>query len=411
MLRKFIEEPGIARKDFFIVCILLLSVFGWYYMTLTIINSILGNLDVTHTQNFVVWAVYYVTVIGSGIVGSLLSNRIGRLKFLYLWILLGIVTSSLPALFNNFTVMHVFIVSIVLGVSLGLGMPSCLAYFADCTIVENRGRIGGIALLIINLSAPLLAIPFTMFDLTVNSIIFAMWRGTGLIIFFLKPEENLSSKIKNTSFTSIFQDKSFLLYFVAWFMFCLVDRFETPIQRKFLGDSYNLILMLGPLLASLFAFVGGLLSDWVGRKRVVLYGFATLGISYAIITIVPTEVVSWYFFLTIGSISTGMLWVAFLLILWGDLSQSSTREKYYLIGETPLFIASIMQQFSAPYIASIPETRTFSLAAFFLFIAVLPLLYAPETLPKRKIELRQLRMYTEAARKIKEKHKETAVKD
>jgi len=57
----------------------------------------------------------------------------------------------------------------------------------------------------------------------------------------------------------------------------------------------------------------------------------------------------------------------------------------------------------APYVALIPETSAFSLAAFFLFIAVIPLLYAPETLPEKKIQQRQIKIYTEEALKLKQK--------
>jgi hypothetical protein len=44
------------------------------------------------------------------------------------------------------------------------------------------------------------------------------------------------------------------------------------------------------------------------------------------------------------------------------------------------------------------------LASFFLFVAVLPLIYAPETLPEKKMELRRLRSFAEEARKAKEKY-------
>jgi len=290
-----------------------------------------------------------------------------------------------------------------LGISTGVGMPSCLAYFADCTFVENRGRIGGIILLITNLSAPLLAIPLMMFSLTVNSIIFAVWRGFGLIIFFLKPEEkNISKPKKDVSFASVLYDKSFILYFVAWLMFCFIDRFEQPILKNLFGDFYY--LMMGPIIGGISALIGGILCDWVGRKRVVLYGFATLGIAYAIISIAPATVASWYLYITIGSMSTGILWVTFILILWGDLSQSGTREKYYVIGEIPYFLTGVIRVISAPYVTLIPVISAFSLASFFLFLAVLPLLYAPETLPERKIKLRQLKTYAEKARKVKEKY-------
>jgi len=46
----------------------------------------------------------------------------------------------------------------------------------------------------------------------------------------------------------------------------------------------------------------------------------------------------------------------------------------------------------------------FSVAAFFLFLAVLPLISAPETLPEKKVELRRLRSFAEEAQKAKEKY-------
>ena len=416
MLRKFLEESGIARKDFFIVFILLLNVFGWYYMTLTMINSVLSGLNVTHAQNLFVWVAYYVIAIGSAIVGSILLNRIGRLNFLYLWIISGIVTSSLPALFNSFTVTHVLILSIFLGISFGLGMPSCLAYFAECTIVENRGRIGGITLLITNLIAPLLVIPFKMFDPTVNSIILAMWRGTGLIIFFLRPEENFAAKVKkNISFTSIFRNKPFILYFVAWFMFCLVDNFEKSLIDHFLSNSMpsllNVMGIVEPIIGSLFILIAGLLCDRTGRKRIVLYGFIALGLAYAIIGLDPSLAISWYFYFLVDGVAWGIFFVIFVLILWGDLSQPGTREKYYTVGSVPFFLSSVIPPLLAPsFIELISPYTAFSLASFFLFVAVLPLMYAPETLPEKKIELRRLRKYVETAMKAKEKHAEKVAK-
>jgi hypothetical protein len=46
----------------------------------------------------------------------------------------------------------------------------------------------------------------------------------------------------------------------------------------------------------------------------------------------------------------------------------------------------------------------FSLASFFLFVAVLPLMYAPETLPEKKIKDRELRDYLEKAKRTKDKY-------
>ena len=410
MLRKFLVEHGMPRKDFFIVFILTFNALTWWYILPLNLEEILNTLTVTSTQTLIVWTTYFTTIVISGIVGSILAKKVRRLILLYLWISLGAIVTLIPVFLNTFSLMQVLILSILFGGSFGLGMPSCLSYFADWTSVENRGRIGGILLFFVNLCAPLLAISFelsfSMFSLAINSIILAVWRAFGLIVFFLKPREKLAAedKKKIPSFSSIIKDRIFVLYFVAWLMFCFIDRFETPIQKHFLGDSYDTLLLFAPLLGSLSALVGGILADRFGRKRILLYGFVTLGLAYAIIGITSMPEVSWYLSLGVLFISAGMVWVIFIAVLWGDLAKFVTSEKLYALGTIPFFLTNIVQLFSSEYFTEIPVTSAFSLAAFFLFLAVLPLWYAPETLPEKKMELRRLRSFAEDAKKAKEKY-------
>ena len=200
------------------------------------INSILGGLEITPTENIAIWATFYVSIIGTSILGTFLSNKFDMVKFIYAWTVLGVGISFLPALLTNVTLLQVWSVSLLLGASFGLGLPSCLAYFAECTVVENRGRIGSITFLIATISVPFLEILFSpKIDLTTISVIFALLRGMGLIVFFQKPEKQPSSQITTSvSFVSILRDRTFLLYFVAWFMFPLIDRFEGVLVDHFL---------------------------------------------------------------------------------------------------------------------------------------------------------------------------------
>jgi len=140
----------------------------------------------------------------------------------------------------------------------------------------------------------------------------------------------------------------------------------------------------------------------VGRKRVVIYGFVALGLAYAAIGIAPMLQFSWFFYVVIDAIAWGILLMIFILTLWGDLSQPGVREKYYVIGNTPFYLAALMQLFLAPYVKFIPPYAAFSLASFFLFVAVLPLLYAIETLPEKKMEARRLKDYAQSAMKFRE---------
>jgi MFS family permease len=214
---------------------------------------------------------------------------------------------------------------------------------------------------------------------------------------------------KNVSFASILSEKTFLLYFIAWFMFPLIDRFERVLIDQFLITSMNNLLdimgIIEPIVAGLSILVAGLMCDWVGRKKVILSGFVALGVAYAIIGLAPLSVISWYLYFIVDGVAWGIFLLTFVLILWGDLSQPGTREKYYALGSVPFFLSYVIPQFlTQSFIEKAELTAAFSLASFFLFIAVLPLLYAPETLPEKKMELRRLRKFAEDAKKAKEKY-------
>lgn len=409
MLRGFLGEYSIDKNGLLVIIILFLSVFGWFYMAMPMINSILSGLDITRTENSTIWATFCVSIMGTSILGAFLSNKGGKLNLFYIGTVLGVVTSFLPALFTTVTLLHVWSIVLLLGASFGLGVPSCLAYFAEYTIMENRGRIGSITLLIVSISAPLLAILFSIFDLATMSVIFALWRGMGLIVFFLKPEKQPSSQItKSVSFVSILRDRTFLFYFVAWSMFSLVDSFDRVLVDNFLIDWPNLLDTMGviePLVAGLSILIAGLVCDWMGRKRVVLSGFVALGVAYAIIGLAPYFELSWYLYFVIDGVAWGIFLLVFVLILWGDLAQSKSSEKYYTIGSIPYFLSSIIPSLlTQSFIEQFSLSAAFTLASFFLFVAVMPLVLAPETLPEKKMELMRLRKFAEDAKKAKEEY-------
>jgi Sec-independent protein translocase protein TatA len=106
--------------------------------------------------------------------------------------------------------------------------------------------------------------------------------------------------------------------------------------------------------------------------------------------------------------------VLFILILWGDLSFSGTSEKYYALGVIPFFVSKFLDLTIGNSLPSeiINSPALFSFGAFFLFLAVLPLIYAPETLPEKAIKDRDLKSYVEKAKKVamKEEKKKTKMK-
>ncbi len=141
------------------------------------------------------------------------------------------------------------------------------------------------------------------------------------------------------------------------------------------------------------------MADRVGRKKVIIPGFVSLGIAYAVLGIASHLWYSWLLYFAADGLAIGVLWTMFTIVLWGEMEKIS--EKYYAVGEAPFFLTQMLSLLIAPYVVLIAEISAFSLAAFFLFIAVIPLLYASETLPEAKIQQRQLKMYTEEALKLR----------
>jgi len=406
------KRDSVLKKRFSIASSLLVNVLIWYYIVSRMISTLLANFAATEMQVLHVWVIYYIGVVGFGVVGSVLSERITKRTLLQGWIIFGVVASCLPMLIGSSLGLFLF-VSFFLGGVFSFGMPSCLAFFAENTQIENRGKKSGVIFLTTNLVAAFFMIAFQAinYELIYIALMAAAWRGLGLVVFLWirAEEEEKMYIIKKTSFSFILKNRAFVTYIVTWLLFCLVDRSERPILMSFFGaDLYSHLLLFEPIIGSISAVMGGMLADFMGRKRVAIYGFVALGLAYAVLGIIPNSLTSIYVYIVMDAIGGGILWVIFILVLWGDLASHHAKEKYYFIGSMPFFVTNIIR-YLIPAVLTIEERislayATFSIASFFLFLAVVPLMYAPETLPERLIRRRELRRYVEKAKRLREKY-------
>jgi hypothetical protein len=295
-------------------------------------------------------------------------------------------------------------VSLFLGVSVGIGLPSCLAYFTDSTVVENRGLLGGIAWVVSSLSVFFLGIILNMLSLSSEVLALTIWRGLGFIVLlFLMKNEKPEEVQAIPSYASILRSRPVILCLVPWIMFCILNWTEAPLLENLFGDFYNLSVLVGTAISGVSALVSGLFADIMGRKRLIMTGFVMLGIEYAALSLLSEMRVSWYLYVVLDGVTWGMFSVVFFMVLWGDLAGNMKREKYYVVGGLPYLLGSFLSILIQPLAKFVSVTTAFSLASFFLFLAVLPLMYAPETLPEKKLKERELKGYIEKAKKIKEK--------
>jgi MFS family permease len=408
MLRELLSgKLGFTSRTAFLSIILVSNAFVWYYYAGDILREIATKTELNDLANIQMWATHFGALILSAFVGASITDRlISRTRFLSIWMLFGILSPLISLIVNPADISSIITLGLVLGLSLGIGMPNCMGYYTSYTNVESRGKIGGMMILFTGLSVIALRAIVTG-SVMMQALVLAAWRGFGLLVFILlKPREKIVEEKKLPSYRAILGQRSFILYFVPWVMFSLVNYLTTPVLNSVFEPSViATLLLIENGLIGVFAVAGGFLVDSVGRKRMAIIGFVMLGLSYAILGTSPQSSLSWYFHTAVDGIAWGILFVIFVVTVWGDLSYSAPSDKYYAIGVFPFFISSFLPlAVGNQIIAIIPAYAIFSATAFFLFLAVLPLVYAPETLPEKSIRERELKSYIEKAKKTKEKY-------
>ena len=388
-----------------VLFVFLLNTFSWYSFSSLIINKITGTLIEGSLESLSLQLTYPISIIVSAVLASFSLTYIHKKRFLLLWILAGVVSSSASALLMSASFGVKLLVAAFMGSSLGVGMPTLLTYFTEITPAENRGKIGGATFFATAMSAIFFIMVSQSLDLTVNAAALTVWRGWSLAFLYLIPEQLKTSEdlSKNKKMHTGFLNRTYLLYLATWLMFTLVSGFGANIVAFYGGDYRNRFKLIEPAVAAFSGLISGIFCDWIGRKRVITFGFVSLGLAYAILGLAPQVWFSWLFFYVIDGVALGILWVAFVVVLWGEISYYNIS-KSYAVGEAPYFLTGIVSSILAPFTVLIPRASAFSLAALFLFVAVIPLMYVPETLPEKKIRERELKIYIDKAKKVKEKY-------
>jgi hypothetical protein len=416
MSPKKMLEPRIPLKEIAPTIVLILNSLTWFTLTSTLLSSSIDKLALPAGGTLALLGAYYIGIALSALLGAYLFPR-ARENYLLLWMLFGTIMTVLPStLQSNYSVIEVAI-CLFLGISTGMGLPSALAYFADTTTIENRGGYGGLIYVTVGLGGLAVGIVLAIVAPSLAFSTLALWRATGLVLFFVlaKQRGKLQPPTNVPSYHDILNRRDVILYLIPWAMFSLVNFTESPIVTASLpsGNAFLssplLVGIVEVALAGIFALAAGILGDLIGRKRIVITGFVILGIEYAVLGFFSWSEVSWYVYIICDGATWGLFASVFFMTLWGDLATNNQKEKYYVIGGLPYLLAGFipvvvkMLSNNLKNIQNIQATA-FSLASFFLFIAVIPLMYAPETLPEKRIKDIELRGYLEQAKKTKEKY-------
>ena len=397
-------QEKIAWKEVAPSILLVLNSFVWYIITYVAFCTTVNGLELLETEKLNLFATYFFGVAASAMFGSKFFPR-ARIKSLCLWLFMGAVATLLLITVSGNDMWANVLFALFLGVSIGIGLPSCLSYFADSTCIENRGFIGGITWSGVGFAVLFFTFLMNVLGLWAAIIFLTLWRLFGGFSFlFLTKRNKIFDVQKSTSYLELVCKRDILLYLFPWAMFSIINFAEVPLlERVFGAESFTFVGLVEFIFIGIFAIVGGILADVVGRKRVVITGFVMVGIEYAVLSVFSVSPTTLYVFMTLDGITWGLFFSVFFMSIWGDLGEGYEKEKHYALGGLPFLLANFVSILISPYVSVISPTAAFSFASFFLFLAVIPLMYAPETLPEKHVRERELRSYIEKAKKIKEK--------
>ncbi len=391
MTKRASFEIFVSRRNFLFVFFLLFNSFTWFYMMGSVANSLAPPTPLRMLS-------LYGMVAVSLFIGSLIVEKVDKERFLFIWILIGAVFSFFP-LFMHISEPEITIFLILLGFSFGIGLASCLALVPALTRIEERGKIGGTISFLTFVLLPLFLMSVKRSPSYSNFLLAGIWRAVGLLAFLFTAKWGISAP-QRVSYSFIVE-KRFLFYFLPWLMFCLINQFEHPILNSFFGEQFIQNLMLVELIAgSIFCFVGGWLMDFKGRRPTIIAGLVALGLGYAVLGLFPAASLAQMFYLLVDGAAWGIFTVAFVFVIWGDIAGDMRAEKFYALGSIPYFIAHIIPAYFAPTLASVDVRSAFSLAALFIFLAIIPLFFAPELLQEKVLKEREIKKYVEEAKKV-----------
>ena len=378
---------------------LVLNSFVWYIFTSTIFSTIVNQLGVLDIEKLTLFIIYYIAVAVTAIFGAKFFPR-ARTRSLYIWFVMGAIATVSLITISSSCMLIAALLTFFLGASIGIGLPSCLSYFADSAAIENRGLVSGVIWSAVGFAVVIFAFVTNVLGQWEALLLLTFWRIFGGVGFFLLNRKNETGTTqKSPRYLELIRKKEILLYLFPWVMFCLLNFAEAPIVESVLGADFAFVQLAEWGIVGIVAIIGGLVADIAGRKRIVIAGFVMLGIEYAAMSAFSNSPATLYLFLVLDGVSWGLLASAFFTTIWGDLGENQEKEKYSVLGGLPYLLANFLYVLGKLYVSVIPVAAAFSFASFFLFLAVLPLMYAPETLPEKKIRERELKGYLEKAKK------------
>jgi MFS family permease len=405
------SNSGLTRESnqstgirLFPVTIIASGTFAWWFLITVYFGKIYSSWAADQLWIGVLAAIFYGSGAISAIPGSMFGERINRRKFLSSYFTFGLIATVLLALQPSLVL--ALISSALLGISFGLGFPSCFALLADSTSKKERARFTGIIVLETFVMVFLGVVTLSVVGVGPIAIVAVavVLRATSYIgLVFSFPQR---SKEKGDSWLSILASRNLVLYLLPWLAFNLAGELVGLVWNGLLRSSsalataYSIGDAVRMASIALIGVLAGIRADRIGRKPLIIVGLVALGFGFAFLGLATSEW-SVLFYLMISGVAWSLLMVSYFA-LFGDLAFPKATEKFYALGiATPLLTYMLVRGIMPILSITRAEANVLSpIMAMLIFVSVIPALYASETLPAEAIRERELKEHVEKLGKI-----------
>jgi MFS family permease len=390
------KDLRISSRKFAAVTVLNSGTLAWFFLLILYLPRIPFGGDYISQLLFVCSAIFW------SVLGSFFLMRFSRRKLLISSIFLGTISTILIA-FVQGTMFEV--ACLFLGTSLGLGLPSSMAIVADYTAVEERGRVSGIIVLgtFIIAFASMATIWIFSLETVGTALLLAVVRSSSFLALAIDKCDRLVPLVKEKTHLPVTAHREYLFYIFPWVMFSIASSLAWNVipQRDYTAE-LSAVTALRYVFIAVFGLGAGVMADRFGRKRPIIIGLIVLGVAFALLgfSLSYTSVIwlhrLWYVYLALSGVTWGLFFVVFLAVP-GDLADLNLREKFYAL-VAGLFVVGAIP---VPVFPSIlPVDSLSQILSIILFLSIVPVLRAKETLQESKIQERKIKEHIEKVGKI-----------
>jgi hypothetical protein len=196
--------------------------------------------------------------------------------------------------------------------------------------------------------------------------------------------------------------RTIIFYAVPWVFFSFLNvtltKNITIVTSALNSSSIYLFLYGSQVIGGVFgALIGGYFADKVGRRLTLVFSVALYGVSMAFRGFTDNGVTLLFSFIGEG-LTWGIFLTLYCFVIWGDLSNTKNVEKTYAIGLATFYATAGLGVFNL--FAGIPVIESTLSSCIMIFLAIIPIVLAPELLTSEAQEKNKLKKYMETVRKV-----------